>query len=108
MKGSVMLALGILSEALATVFLKNALGFTVLVPSLICIVLYGACTFFIAQSVQSLKVSIAYATWYGAGIVAAAGLSVFLYQEALSGLAFAGIVVTIIGLVLANLSERPC
>ena len=75
MKGYVMLALGILSEALATVFLKNALGFTVLVPSLICIVLYGACNFFIAQSVQSLKVSIAYATWYGAGIVAAAGLS---------------------------------
>lgn len=105
MKGYVLLGMGILSEALATIFLKDALGFTVLLSSIICITLYGVCNFFIARAVQSLKVSIAYATWYGAGIAAAAGLSLFLYHEALSMPALAGIIMIAAGLVIANLSE---
>lgn len=63
------LLVAIVCEVIATSALKAANGFTVLVPSLIVIVGYGAAFFFLSLTLRTLPVGIAYAIWSGLGIV---------------------------------------
>ena len=103
--GYLFLALGIVMEGCATIFLKNANGFTVIAPTILCFVCSILCNVFISKSLGTIKMSLAYATWYGSGVMIAALLSVFLYHEGIDIISVVGILVIVIGIVITNLGE---
>ena len=70
--GFVYLGLAIVLELLGTTFLKYTLGFTKLSPSLVVVAAYTGAFYFLSRSLQFIDLNIAYATWAGIGVVAAA------------------------------------
>ncbi|MEL1135429.1 multidrug efflux SMR transporter [Desulfitobacterium sp. THU1] len=103
--GYVYMTLALLGEVAGTAFLKSSAGFSILIPTVLCVLAYIVCNLFIAKSLFTIKMSVAYATWYGAAVGIAALLSVFLYHESISLMAVIGLVFIIGGIVLANLGE---
>ena len=73
--GFVYLGLAIVLELLGTTFLKYTLGFTKLSPSLVVVAAYTGAFYFLSRSLQFIDLNIAYATWAGIGVVAAAIIS---------------------------------
>ena len=55
-----------------------------------------------ALTLKTVKLSIAYATWGGLGIVLASLLSVFYFREKLSTPAICGIALIVIGTAMCN------
>lgn len=97
------LAAAIGGELLGTTGLKYAEGFTRLGPSVLALVSYGVCFFFLSKSLEYLNLSIAYATWCGIGIVASTLLSVLLFKEQLTLIGLVGIALVVVGVVILNL-----
>lgn len=104
--GYVFLLLGIIMESAATIFLKDSMGFTVLLPVMLCFLCSILCNVFIAKALKTIKMSLAYATWYGSAVLIAALLSVFIYHEGVNLISIVGILIITIGIVLTNLGER--
>lgn len=100
--GYVELALAIIGEVLGTNFMKASEGFTKLVPSSITVIAYLACFFFLAQSLKTINLSVAYATWAGVGIILTSIVAVVVWHEAISWPELLGIVLIIVGVVLCN------
>ncbi len=99
----VYLFLAILLELCGTVFLKTTKGFSVLFPTLFCLISYGFCFFFFSKCLDQLNLSIAYAIWCGVGIIVSTLISVFIYKETISLLGLVGIGLIVIGVVIVNL-----
>ena len=62
------LAIAIVSEVIATSYLKQTEGFTKLTPSLICAAAYIVCHYTFAKSLNRINLNIGYATWCGVGL----------------------------------------
>ena len=103
--GYVFLMLGIAAEGVGTMFLKNSQGFSLLMPTIFCLLGFLACNLFIARSLKSIKMGISYATWYGGGVMFAARLSSFLYHEVISAAESVGLGIVLVGIVVANLGD---
>ena len=95
----------ILMEILATICLKASEGFTVFLPSVLCIAAYFFVTWLIARALLTLKIGPTYASWNGAGVAMGVVLSVFLYHETVSLMAIVGVVLVFIGVIICNLNE---
>ena len=67
--GYVELALAIIGEVIGTNFMKASAGFTKLLPTAVTVIAYLACFYFFAQSLKTVNLSVAYATWGGLGII---------------------------------------
>ena len=78
--GFVYLGLAIVLELLGTTFLKYTLGFTKLSPSLVVVAAYTGAFYFLSRSLQFIDLNIAYATWAGIGVVAAAIISMLVFH----------------------------
>jgi len=104
--GILYLIAGIVMDAVGTIFLKNSIGFTFFVPAVLCLLSYVVCNIFISKSLATIKLGIAYATWYGGAVLFAALLSIFVYHESLSPLAMVGLVILLIGIVVCNLGDE--
>ena len=63
------LAVAIVSEVIATSFLKSAEGFTRFWPSLVVVVGYLLAFYFLSLVLKVMSVGVAYAVWSGVGIV---------------------------------------
>src|SRR3546814_1461042 len=63
------LFIAILSEVVATSFMKESDGFTRLGPSLITLVGYGIAFNFLSLTLRDVPTGVAYAIWSGVGIV---------------------------------------
>jgi small multidrug resistance pump len=100
------LLVAIVCEVIATSALKAANGFTVLVPSLIVIVGYGAAFFFLSLTLRTLPVGIAYAIWSGLGIVLISIVGWVLYGQVLDAPALAGMALIVAGVVVINVFSR--
>lgn len=100
------LLIAIVCEVIATSALKAANGFTVLVPSLIVIVGYGAAFFFLSLTLRTLPVGIAYAIWSGLGIVLISIVGWVLYGQVLDAPALAGMALIVAGVVVINVFSR--
>lgn len=98
--GFVYLGLAIVLELLGTTFLKYTLGFTKLSPSLVVVAAYTGAFYFLSRSLQFIDLNIAYATWAGIGVVAAAML---VFHESINAIGAVGMALVVSGVVLLNL-----
>ena len=67
--GYLYLIVAIISEVIATSALKETLGFSKLLPSLIVVKGYSTSFYFLSLVLKYLPIGITYAIWSGAGIV---------------------------------------
>lgn len=101
--GFVYLGLAIVLELLGTTFLKYTLGFTKLSPSLVVVAAYTGAFYFLSRSLQFIDLNIAYATWAGIGVVAAAIISMLVFHESINAIGAVGMTLVVSGVVLLNL-----
>ncbi len=97
------LALAIGAELLATSLLKNTDGFTKILPTLLCLGLYGVSFFGLAQAVRDIPVGVAYAMWSGLGTAAIVAIGAIFLGEPLTVTKVVGVGLIIGGVVLLNL-----
>jgi len=64
----VYLAISIVAEVIGTSALKASDGFTKLWPSVVVVVGYGVAFHFLALTLKTIPIGVAYAIWAGAGI----------------------------------------
>lgn len=98
------LGAAIVLELIATTLLKYTEGFTKLLPTLGCCLLYGICFFCLSRSLENINLGIAYATWSGVGIVVTALISVFVFKEPISSIGVIAILMIVVGCVVLNLT----
>ena len=98
------LTAAIMLELAATTLLKYSEGFTKLLPTVCCCILYGFCFFSLSKALNGLNLGVAYATWCGVGIVASALISAFIFRQGLTILGILGVVLIVTGCLVLNLS----
>lgn len=103
MIGYLYLALAIGLELVGTACLKYAEGFTKFLPSAGAIIFYSTCFFFLSKSLTTINLSVAYATWSGVGIVAAAIISALFFSERVNAIGIVGMILVVSGVIIMNL-----
>jgi small multidrug resistance pump len=97
------LIVAICAEVAGTTALKASEGFTRLGPSAIVVITYGIAFFFLALTLRTIPVGVAYAIWSGCGIVLISLVGWVFYRQNLDWPAIAGITLILAGVVLINL-----
>jgi small multidrug resistance pump len=96
------LALAIVFEVVGTSALKASDTFTRLVPSLVTLIAYTVSFVFLAFSLRTIPIGIAYAMWAGLGIVLIAMIGWFWFKQPLDVPALIGLALIICGVVVVN------
>ncbi|MBE2893629.1 DMT family transporter [Spirabiliibacterium falconis] len=100
------LIIAILSEVIATSFLKSTHEFTRPIPTALVLMGYGLSFYFLTLSLRSLPVGIAYAIWASLGIVLVTMFGWLFYQQKLDTPAFIGIGLILSGVLVINLLSK--
>lgn len=100
------LGIAIIVEVIATSALKASDGFTQWLPSLLVIVGYGLAFYFLALTLRSIPVGVAYAIWSGLGIVLVSVIALVLYGQKPDLPAVIGMALIITGVVVMQLFSR--
>ena len=107
MKTALILFFAVLSEVIATTYLKFSEGFTKLVPSIIVVLGYGLSFYLLSMTLKVMPIGIAYALWSGIGITLTVLLGKILWNESLDWARITGIILIIIGILVINLFSEP-
>jgi small multidrug resistance pump len=100
----ILLAIAITAEVAATVSLRYAHGFTVLLPSAIVVFGYATSFWLLSLVLKELSVGTTYAIWAGAGTAAIAVIGVVALGEPATAIKFASILLIIAGVIGLNVS----
>ncbi|NBQ68101.1 MAG: QacE family quaternary ammonium compound efflux SMR transporter [Nitrosomonadaceae bacterium] len=100
------LAVAIVSEVIATSFLKSAEGFTRLWPSLVVVVGYLLAFYLLSLTLKTIPVGVAYAIWSGVGIVLIAISGWLFLGQSLDTPALIGLALIIAGVAVINVFSR--
>ena len=106
MSAWVALAIAILSEVIATSFLKASDGFSKLWPSVIVIVGYASAFYFMSISIKSIPVGVTYAIWSGTGIVLIALVGWLVMGQKLDWPAILGMSLIVAGVLVIQLGSN--
>lgn len=101
--GYALLVGAICCEVFGTFMMKSAQGFTVLLPSIACVVGYVLCFWLLGKALVTVNLSVGYAIWAALGIVLTAIIAAVAFGEHFSILAIVGIVLIVAGVVMVNL-----
>ncbi|MCI2018825.1 MAG: SMR family transporter [Lentilactobacillus buchneri] len=101
--GYLFLLLAILGELLGTSLLKASEGFSVLLPTIGAIISYMTCLYFLALSMKTVNLNIAYAIWCGIGMVLTTIIAVYIWKEPVNLASFLGIGLILMGTVILSL-----
>ncbi|MCL7944912.1 multidrug efflux SMR transporter [Marinobacter sp. ATCH36] len=96
------LSIAILAEVIGTSFLKSSEGFTRLTPSLVVVVAYIVAFYFLALTLKTLPVGVAYAVWAGAGVALIALAGYVFFGQSLDLAAMIGIGLIVAGVMVIN------
>ncbi|MBO6552523.1 MAG: QacE family quaternary ammonium compound efflux SMR transporter [Roseitalea sp.] len=96
------LAIAITGEVIGTSALKASESFSRLGPSLITVAGYAVAFYFLALTLKTIPVGVAYAIWAGAGIVIISLIGLFVFGQKLDAAAIAGIGLIVAGVVVIN------
>ena len=99
------LSIGILFEVMGTSALKLSNGFTVLIPSLFCVVCFTTALYSLSLSIKTIDISIVYAIWSGAGIALISIISIIFFHEKMTVLKLTFLSLIIIGVVGLQIIE---
>lgn len=97
------LSIAIVTEVVATSFLKASVGFTRPVPSLITVLGYAASFYCLAQALHTIPTGVAYAIWSGVGIVLISIVGWLAFDQRLDMPAMLGMGLIAAGVVVINL-----
>ncbi len=100
------LGLAIIFEVVGSSFMKASEGFTKWLPSIVVVVAYLICFYFLSLALKSIPLGVAYAIWAGLGIVLTAMVSVFIFKQKLDFPAIIGILFIVIGVVIMNFFSK--
>lgn len=100
----VLLALAILVEVAATATMTKTDGFTKPLPTAAVLVGYLISFTLLAQTLDRIQVSVAYAIWSAAGTALITAVGIAALDEPASALKLTGIVLVIGGVVILNLT----
>ena len=100
------LGLAIIFEVVGSSFMKASEGFTKWLPSIVVVVAYLICFYFLSLALKSIPLGVAYAIWAGVGIVLTAMVSVFIFKQKLDFPAIIGILFIVIGVVIMNFFSK--
>ena len=102
----VYLALSIVAEVIATSSLKASDGFTKLWPSVIVVVGYGVAFHFLALTLKTIPIGVAYAIWAGAGVSLVAVVGWVLFGQKLDAPAILGMALIVTGVVIMQVFSK--
>jgi small multidrug resistance pump len=102
----VYLALSIVAEVIATSSLKASEGFTKLWPSVIVVVGYGVAFHFLALTLKTIPIGVAYAIWAGAGVSLVAVVGWVLFGQKLDAPAILGMALIVAGVVIMQVFSK--
>lgn len=100
------LAVAIVSEVIATSALKASQGFTRPGPAVLVVAGYGVAFYFLALTLRTIPVGIAYAVWSGAGIVLISTIGWLWFGQKLDLPAILGIGMIVAGVAVLNLFSK--
>ena len=100
------LAAAIVFEVIATSSLKSSVGLTRLWPSIISVVGYVITFYFLALTLRTMPIGVAYAIWSGVGILLLAAIDWMWFRQALDLPAIIGIGLIIAGVVTVHLFSK--
>ena len=100
--GYIFLFLAIILGIASNGFLKSTNGFTIITPTIFCIISIIACIFCLSKAMSIIPVSFAYATYGGLTITAVTLFSVLKYNQIPNLYGMIGIVLIVIGVILLN------
>ncbi|MFW0765887.1 multidrug/spermidine efflux SMR transporter subunit MdtI [Trabulsiella odontotermitis] len=98
------LALAIVLEIVANVFLKFSDGFRRKTYGILSLVAVLAAFSALSQAVKGIDLSVAYALWGGFGIAATLAAGWVLFGQRLNGKGWAGVILLILGMVMIKLA----
>ena len=100
------LAIAIVTEVAATAALRASDGMTRLWPSVIVVVGYLVCFYFLALCVRRIPIGVAYGIWSGVGLVLITIAGWFLYRQRVDGPALAGMGLIVAGVVVIQVFSK--
>ena len=100
--GYIFLILAIILGITSNGYLKSTNGFTILAPTIFCIISIIACIFCLSKAMDIIPVGFTYATYGGLTITAVTLFGVFKYQQIPNLYGIIGICLIIIGVILLN------
>ena len=102
LSGYIFLIFAIILGIIANGFLKSTNGFTIITPTIFCIICIVSCLFCLSKAMNSIPVGFTYATYGGLTITAVTLFGVFKYNQVPNLYGIIGIVLIIIGVILLN------
>lgn len=100
------LAIAIVSEVVATSALKASDGFSRPWPSLVVVLGYVIAFWFLALTLRTIPVGVAYAVWSGVGIALIALIGWLLFGQPLDAPALLGLALIVAGVVVLGVYSR--
>lgn len=102
MKGWGFLGVAIVAEVVATSALKASDGFSKWLPSLVVVVGYGIAFYFLALTLRTIPVGVAYAIWSGLGVVLITAIGWIVFGQKLDPPALIGMGLIVAGVLVMN------
>ena len=100
------LSLAIIFEVIGSSFMKASHGFSKLLPTMIVVVAYLVCFYFLSLALKTIPLGTAYAIWGGLGIVLTVLVSVFIFKQSIDLPAIAGITLIVLGVFILNVFSK--
>ena len=102
LSGYIFLILAIILGITSNGFLKSTNGFTIIVPTIFCIISIIACIFCLSKAMNIIPVGFTYATYGGLTITAIAIFGLIKYNQIPNIYGITGIILIIVGVILLN------
>lgn len=102
----VFLSIAIVAEIIGTSALKASESFTKPWGALVSLVAYGIAFYFLALTLKTIPVGIAYAIWSGLGIVLISLVGLIWFRQTLDTPALIGLALIIAGVIVINVFSQ--
>ncbi|MBS99554.1 MAG: QacE family quaternary ammonium compound efflux SMR transporter [Oceanospirillaceae bacterium] len=106
MKSWMFLVIAITAEVVATTSLKASDGFSRLWPSVVVVVGYGLSFYFLALTLKTIPVGVAYAVWSGLGVVLVTAIAWLVYEQKIDLPGAIGMGLILTGVLTLNLFSK--
>lgn len=100
------LLLAIVLEVIGSSFLKVSDGFTKAWATLVVLVAYLLCFYFLSLSIKTIPLGVAYALWAGLGIILTAIVSIVVFKHPLDLPSIIGFILIITEVTIINFYSK--